>query len=57
MDQSATTKTATLTIGNESWNFDILRGTTGPEVIVSKPSATEMIRALSGICCSRKPLG
>src|SRR5215208_2715980 len=33
MDQSATTKTATLSIGNESWNFDILRGTTGPEVI------------------------
>lgn len=33
MDQTATTKTATLSIGNESWTFDILRGTTGPEVI------------------------
>jgi citrate synthase len=33
MDQTTTTKTATLSIGNESWNFDILRGTTGPEVI------------------------
>jgi citrate synthase len=26
-------KKATLTIGNETWDFDILRGTTGPEVI------------------------
>ena len=26
-------KTATLTIGNESWDFDILDGTTGPQVI------------------------
>jgi citrate synthase len=33
MDQSATAKTATLSIGNETWDFDILRGTTGPEVI------------------------
>jgi citrate synthase len=26
-------KTATLTIGNESWDFDVLDGTTGPQVI------------------------
>ncbi len=26
-------KTATLTIGNETWDFDILDGTTGPQVI------------------------
>ncbi len=33
MDQSTNTKTATLSIGNDAWDFDILRGTTGPEVI------------------------